>query len=267
MALVSLDVLLLSLSSFHSQYKLYIHKITVSTLKTITIVIIICYQITRVNTYQNTKCTLIEDYILAIVQILLWKSSLYQYGENERTGFYRTRVSWSVCYVFALLIACSLPSLTFLFKELWSAILARADLSAAEMWAALFWTGGGEARRDRNRGRLTGREGETEWGGVESLQGKWMVGMRVVAQWMSRTLGWEVLQVLCRGSRGHSGCDWHQNNISWQATLVTGRGWPSMRRPHLEYQQPSPFYGECCMIGNSFISFVFYVIESMKLCQ
>ena len=115
-----------------------------------------------------------------------------------------------------------------------------------------------------------GWQGERErrsGGGVESLQGKWMVGMRVVAQWMSRTLGWEVLQVLCRGSRGHSGCDWHQNNISWQATLVTGRGWPSMRRPHLEYQQPSPFYGECCMIGNSFISFVFYVIESMKLCQ
>lgn len=205
--------------------------------------------------------------VLAIEQILLWKSSLYQYSENERTGFYRTGVSWSVCYVFALSIACSFPSLTFLFKELWSAILARADLSAAEMWAALFWTGGGEARRDRNRGRLTGREGETGGGGGKS-PGE-------VNGWNARCGS---VNEPHAGLGGTAGIVSRQQGSQWlwltpkqhfMAGDTSYRPWLGIYAPTTPRVSTtlSLFYGESYMIGNSFISFVFYVLESMKLCQ
>lgn len=130
-----------------------------------------------------------------------------------------------LCYVFALLLVCSLPSLTVLFKVLWSTVLACTDLCCRVVCCSTL----NRSMRWKRRRRDTESEwqGERERGrdrGKESLQGKWMVGMRVEAQWMSCTLGWGVLEVLCWGSRGHSGCDWHQNNISWQTTLVKSRG-------------------------------------------
>lgn len=102
------------------------------------------------------------------------------------------------------------------------------------MWAALFWNEGA-TRRERNGERVTGWEGET--GEKRVSRGSEWMECAVEAQWMSCTLCWGVLQVLYRGSRGHSGCDWHQNNISWQTTLVKGRGQATTCRPHLEYQQ------------------------------
>ena len=174
-------------------------------------------------------------------------------------AFYRTRISWSVscvCSHYSLLG----PSLFYL--KCFGLLYWPALISAAELCAALFWiipwdgTGGGETQSERNGERVTGWEGET--GEEESLQGKWMVGMRVEAQWMSCTLGWGVLEVLCRGSRGHSGCDWHQNNISWQTTLVKGRGQASTRRPHLEYQQPFLFMVNSVWLALVAFSFLFF---------
>lgn len=129
------------------------------------------------------------------------------------------------------------------------------------MWAALSWNEGGEAGRERNRERVTGWETRGRDWGTESLQGKWMDGMHVEAQWMSCTLGWGVLQVLYRGGRGHSGCDWHQNNISWQTTVVKGRGQASTHRPHLEYQQLFLFMVNSVWLAM-FFSFLFYWLDT-----
>lgn len=79
-----------------------------------------------------------------------------------------------------------------------------------------------EDRKKEREERVTGWVGETE-GGEESLQGKWMVGMCAEAQWMSCTLGWGGLQVLCWGSRSQSGCDWHQKQHFMAGNTVAGR--------------------------------------------
>lgn len=79
-----------------------------------------------------------------------------------------------------------------------------------------------EDRKKEREERVTGWVGETE-GGKKSLQGKWMVGMCAEAQWMSCTLGWGGLQVLCWGSRSQSGCDWHQKQHFMAGNTVAGR--------------------------------------------
>lgn len=161
-----------------------------------------------------------------------------------------------LCHVFALFIVRSLPSFTVLFKVLWSTVRACSDLCCWVVCCSIL----NHSMRWKQRGRVTERKKRRASDGVrgrdrgkESLQGKWMVGMRVEAQWMSCTLGCGVLEVLCWGSRGHSGCDWHQNNISWQTTLVKGRGQPSTHRPHLEYQQPFLF-----MVNSVWLDLVFF---------
>lgn len=163
-----------------------------------------------------------------------------------------------MCHVFAVLIVCPHPSFTVLLKVIWSAVLVCTDLCCWNVGCPILkWRRRGTERK--KQGTSDGVRGR-DWG-KESLQGKWMDGMHVEAQWMSCTLGWGVLQVLYRGSRGHSGCDWHQNNISWQTTVVKGRGQASTRRPHLEYQQLFLFMVNFVWLAM-FFSFLFYWLDT-----
>lgn len=174
-----------------------------------------------------------------------------------------------LCHVFSLFTVCSLPSFTVLFKVLWSTVLACTDLCCRVVCCSILnhfmrWK---QRRRDTERKKQRASDGgRGRDRGKESLQGKWMVGMRVEAQWMSCTLGWGVLEVLCWGSRGHSGCDWHQNNISWQTTLVKGRGQASTRRPHLEYQQPFLFMVNSVWLAlvGFFLTFLFFAWNNSR---
>lgn len=143
------------------------------------------------------------------------KASCFPFSRKVKE-FYHTRVSRSVCHVFAL---WALRSFVLLFKVLWSA--APVLMFAAQMQSGPDWNGGGQEERKRGASdRVSGRDGG---GGKESLQGKWMVGMCGEAQWMSCTLGWGGLQVLCWGSRSQSGCDWHQKQHFMAGNTVAGR--------------------------------------------
>lgn len=176
-------------------------------------------------------------------------------------------------------LCSSLPSITVIFKVLRSTVLASTDPCCRVVCCSILNRSvGWKWRRGRRRAKQPKKKkekGERASDGVrgrdrgkESLQGKWMVGMRVEAQWMSCTLGWGgVLEVLCRGSRGHSGCDWHQNNISWQTTLVKGRGQRCAHQPHLEYQQPFSFYSQFYVIVLGVLSSSCLEEEKEKKCR
>lgn len=120
---------------------------------------------------------------------------------------------------------CSCDLLSFFFYSttlMWSSVPLCTSYFSESLYDKERENKGHRVKECKSEGR--GERERARESGKESLQGKWMVGMHVDAGWMSCTLGWGVLEVLCWCSRGHSGCEWHQNNISWQTTLVKGCG-------------------------------------------
>lgn len=146
------------------------------------------------------------------------KASCFPFSRKVKE-FYHTRVSRSVCHVFAL---WALRSFVLLFKVLWSA--APVLMFAAQMQSGPDWNGGGQEERKRGASdRVSGRDG----GGEKRVSrgSEWLECAARLSEWAARWAGGDCRYCVEAAGVRVAVTD-TKNNISWQETL-----WPGVDAP------------------------------------